>query len=236
MAEAPVPQLLWAAEDCLSLRWAPQLDCRLNAHIHRIAARVRSADLAGLRDVVPGYASLALHWDPWAVLDRRALQETLTALLADSDDAEAPDPGQTDCVEVPVCYHPALAPDLLSAAQRLQMEPATLAARHAQPCYQVALLGFAPGFPYLLGMDPALALPRHAQPRPRVAAGSVGIAGQQTGIYPGQSPGGWQIIGRTPWWLFDAHAKPPARLRPGQRLRFQSISLQQFESLAGPPT
>jgi KipI family sensor histidine kinase inhibitor len=233
MAEASDPRLIWAAEDCLSLRWTPRLDRGLNAHIHRIAARVWDARLDGLRDVVPGYASLALYWHAQAAPDRSALQRTLQGLLTDIADVGCPDAAQSDCVEVPVCYHPKLAPDLLDAARRLAMTPAALAARHARPCYQVALLGFAPGFPYLLGLDPGLVLPRHPQPRPRVAAGSIGIAGAQTGIYPRQSPGGWQIIGRTPWPLFDPHAATPARLQPGQMLRFQPISLQQFERLAG---
>ena len=97
----------------------------------------------------------------------------------------------------------------------------------------VGMIGFAPGFPYLLGLDPALAAPRHATPRVRVPAGSVGIAGQQTGIYPGDSPGGWQLVGRTPLSLFDPRRDPPSLLQPGQRLRFVAIGLDEYNARMG---
>jgi KipI family sensor histidine kinase inhibitor len=121
--------------------------------------------------------------------------------------------------------------DLESSASELGLSPAELIARHTAGDYTVAMIGFAPGFPYLSGLDPALALPRLATPRARVAAGSVAIGGAQTGIYPRESPGGWRVLGRTPWVLFDPDRQPPTRLLPGDRVRFRAIDADEFARL-----
>jgi KipI family sensor histidine kinase inhibitor len=126
-------------------------------------------------------------------------------------------------VEIPVAYGGEAGPDLESAAAELGMTPTQLAQRHAAGEYTVAMIGFAPGFPYLLGLDPALALPRLPTPRTAVPAGSVGIGGAQTGIYPRESPGGWRVIGCTPLALFDPAREPPALLAPGDRVRFVRV-------------
>jgi inhibitor of KinA len=105
-------------------------------------------------------------------------------------------------------------------------------ARHGAAAYRVAMLGFAPGFPYLLGLDPALAMPRRADPRLSVAAGSVAIGGLQTGIYPQALPGGWQLIGRTPLTLFDLRAASPSMLQPGDQVRFRAIDRHEYDRLA----
>lgn len=227
---APAPRLVWQGDDCLSLRWPPVLDTALNRSIHRIAGALRALHLPDLRDVVPGYASLALQFGADGLPDRAAIEAALHPLLTGIDGADEPAP-EEPVVEIPVCYDPRTGPDLDSAAATLGLSTEELVARHVAATYQVALLGFAPGFPYLLGMDPVLALPRHTQPRSEVAAGSVGIAGAQTGIYPRSSPGGWQLIGRTPWQLFEPRAEPPARLQPGQRLRLRRIGFAEFSRL-----
>lgn len=230
MPEPTAPTLLWQGEDCLVLHWPPAIDAALNRHVHCCATALRAARWPGLRDLVPAYASLALYFEYDAAPDRALIEARVQSQVngASASPGGPPPPA----VELPVCYHPSLAPDLLAAAAQLGITPAALAHRHAQAEYQVAMIGFAPGFPYLLGLDPALALPRHAQPRARVAAGSVGIAGAQTGIYPQASPGGWQLIGRTPWSLFDPHRNPPTRLLPGQRLCFKPIEFDEFALLS----
>ncbi len=124
-------------------------------------------------------------------------------------------------------------PDLADVAARAGIGADEAAARHAAGGYTVAMLGFAPGFPYLLGLDPSLATPRHATPRTRVEAGSVGIGGAQTGIYPASGPGGWRIIGRTPLRLFDAMRDPPTLLRAGDRVRFVAIDAATFAQSGG---
>ena len=227
MPELLAPQLHWQGEDCLALHWPSVIDPALNRQVHRLRDALRDAKLPALIDLVPAYASLALYFDAADPLDRAAIRAQVESAISDlSHGAKS---AEIAPIEVPVCYHAALAPDLEAAARHLGIDAEDLTRRHAEPVYSVAMIGFAPGFPYLLGLDPGLALPRHAQPRESVPAGSVGIAGAQTGIYPQPSPGGWQLIGRTPWRLFDPAREPPARLRPGQRLRFVPIELAQFE-------
>ena len=135
-------------------------------------------------------------------------------------------------VEVPVCYGGEFGCDLDAVASHAGIDAACAIARHCAGEYRVAMLGFAPGFPYLLGLDPTLHMPRRAQPRLRVPPGSVAIGGAQTGIYPRELPGGWHLIGRTPVSLFDVEARPPSLLAPGDRVRFRAIDAEEFEAIA----
>ncbi|RPE81382.1 5-oxoprolinase subunit PxpB [Vulcaniibacterium tengchongense] len=208
------------ADDAWLLRFGARLDPHLNARVHAVAARLRQAAPEWLRDLVPAFASLGVFFDPAA--DPARVRAELLALA----DAHAPAtraPEAARIVEIPVAYGGDCGPDLEAAAAELGLAPAQLAERHAAGDYVVAMIGFAPGFPYLLGLDPALALPRLATPRTRVAAGSVAIGGAQSGIYPRESPGGWRILGRTPLALFDPAREPPALLQPGDRVRFVAV-------------
>lgn len=202
-----------------------------NIAVHRFAARLRNAAPAWLRDLVPAYTSLAVFFDPERI-DADAARAWIAAQDA-GDDPEAPTSPRI--VEIPVRYGGAFGEDLDAAAAELSLTPDTLAARHRAPLYTVAMIGFAPGFPYLGGLDPALALPRLATPRTRVPAGSVGIGGAQTGIYPRESPGGWRLIGRTPLTLFDPRRASPSLLAPGDRVRFVAIDDDAFARLARAP-
>jgi KipI family sensor histidine kinase inhibitor len=165
------------------------------------------------------------------VLPYEAAAETVLRLLAadaGGDNAEAgADEGYSAAgrtVEIPVRYGGEYGPDLAECAARAGMDEAAFAAAHAAGAYSVALIGFMPGFPYLSGLDESLAQPRKDQPRPHVPAGSVGIAGMQTGIYPFSSPGGWQIIGRTSMRLFNPEdEQQPAALQAGDRVRFVPV-------------
>lgn len=198
-----------------------------NAAVHRFAARLRRDAPAWLRDVVPAYASLAVFFDP-AHIDAEDARAWIAA--QDADDIEAP-ASPSRVVEIPVRYGGAFGQDLDAAAAELGMSADALAARHREPLYTVAMIGFAPGFPYLSGLDPALTLPRLATPRTRVPAGSVGIGGAQTGIYPRESPGGWRLIGRTPLTLFDPRRASPSLLAAGDRVRFVAIDDGAFARL-----
>ena len=133
-------------------------------------------------------------------------------------------------VTIPVCYGGDYGPDLAFVAQHAGLSEREVIRRHTAPKYRIYMLGFLPGFPYLGGLDPALFTPRLQNPRTAIPAGSVGIGGQQTGIYPVASPGGWQLIGRTPLKLFDPDR--PLRYAAGDRIRFAAITPQQFETLA----
>ena len=219
-------------EDALLLRFADTIDAEANRRVHAVAAAIACARPAWLRELVPGYASLALAVDPDAPGDAdplaraRAWLETLPPVDAHETETDAPE------VVVPVCYGGESGPDLDELARHAGLTPEDTIRRHAAGDYRVAMLGFAPGFPYLLGLDPALAMPRLRTPRTRVAAGSVGIGGTQTGIYPREGPGGWRIIGRTPVSLFDAARPTPSLVAPGQRLRFEPVDADTFARLA----
>ncbi|WP_345301321.1 5-oxoprolinase subunit PxpB [Lysobacter hankyongensis] len=211
---------------------AAAADINATIAVHRFAARLRSAAPAWLRDLVPAWTSLAVFFDP-----ERIDAEDARAWIAAQDageDREAPG-SSSRIVEIPVRYGGAFGEDLDAAAAELGLTPDTLAARHRAPLYTVAMIGFAPGFPYLGGLDPGLALPRLATPRTRVPAGSVGIGGAQTGIYPRESPGGWRVIGRTPLTLFDPQRASPSLLAPGDRVRFVAIDDDAFARLVRAP-
>ena len=180
--------------------------------VHRLHAALRGLDPPGVVELVPGYRTLLVVADP----DRAELLDELAARLPALElppaEAVAGEP-----VEIPVTYD---GEDLDEVAGLTRLDAHEIVRRHTAPTYTVAFLGFSPGFPYLVGLDPALEVPRRDTPRTSIPAGSVGLAGGQTGIYPTASPGGWQLIGRTEVTLFDPDRHPPALLGPGSRLRF----------------
>ncbi len=220
-------------DDALLVRFGERIDAEINRQVLRLAARLHDRPPPWLRDVVPAYASLAVFFDASGWVDREPhafVGEALRTLLSDAGMSRTE---ARPLHEVPVCYGSDYGEDLDGAAQELGLDTATLVARHCAPVYTVAMVGFAPGFPYLLGLDPALALPRLATPRTRVPAGSVAIGGAQTGIYPRESPGGWRLLGRTPSVLFDVARASPALLRPGDQVRFVPIDTDTFVRTAG---
>ena len=190
-----------------------------NADVHRLAARMRQAAVPGVRDVVPGMRDLVVHIDPL----RCDLDDVACALAAVDDGAAMVNQAdERPVIQIPVLYGGDTGPDLDAVAAACGLTSAEVCHRHAAAEYIVCFVGFLPGFPYLGPLDPSLRVPRRDTPRPRVPPGSVAIAGEYTGIYPWASPGGWHLIGRCDITLFDLDAKPPARLLPGDRVRFVS--------------
>ena len=187
-----------------------------SARVLALKRTILSASLPGVCEVVPAYTSLLVRFDPDRS-DPKSLYDALTDLCFS---APASDSAAGNLVEVPVVYGGMFGPDLDDVSDHAGMTPDEVARLHASGDYTVAFLGFLPGFPYLVGLDPRLACPRLASPRQTVPAGSVGIAGGQTGIYPLESPGGWRIIGRTSLKLFDPFGDKPTLLKPGDRVRF----------------
>lgn len=180
----------------------------------------------GLRDIVPAYTTVAVHYEPLlfagdAVLPYDAVRQIVAAALADLPDGASPD-GRV--MEIPVRYGGSDGPDLNHVSRHTGLTPAEIISLHAAATYTVYMIGFTPGFPYLGGLPARLATPRRATPRQSVPAGSVGIAGSQTGIYPLETPGGWQLIGRTDERLFRPELDPPTLLRIGDRVRFVDVS------------
>lgn len=188
-----------------------------------VARLIAGAAWPGLHDVVPAATTVLVRHDPfaWAAVD---LAEHLAALLDAAGAAALPGgvppvahrPERTT-VELAVRYD---GQDLDQVARMCRMQVPEVVSRHVQASYVVAHLGFSPGFAYLDGLDPALEVPRLERPRSRVAAGSVGIAGSQTCIYPSSTPGGWRLLGHTEALLFDPRRQPPALLQAGDRVRF----------------
>ncbi|MFD2718912.1 5-oxoprolinase subunit PxpB [Hymenobacter monticola] len=190
---------------------------------------------AGLRELVPAFTTLTVYYDPWLLNGQghRLPYEQITEVLRQLLPAALATPVASEgaVVEIPVCYGDEFGPDLEAVAQHAGLSREEVVARHSAPDYLVYMIGFAPGFPYLGGLDARLATPRRARPRLQVPAGTVGIAGAQTGIYSLPTPGGWQLIGRTPLRLFDPTRAQPSRLQAGQRLRFVPIGRAEFEQL-----
>jgi KipI family sensor histidine kinase inhibitor len=180
--------------------------------VHRLHAALRALDPPGVVELVPAYRTLLVVADPERAEALDELAARLPALELPPAEAVAGDP-----VEIPVSYD---GEDLPEVAGLTGLDAEEVVRRHTAPEYTVAFLGFSPGFPYLVGLDPSLEVPRRDTPRTSIPAGSVGLAGGQTGIYPTASPGGWRLIGRTEVTLFDPGRDPPALLAPGGRLRF----------------
>lgn len=174
--------------------------------------------VAGVQELIPGMNNLTLVFDPLHA-DPAALAEAAQALWARPPARRA----AGRLVEIPVVYGGDAGPDLAAVAAHCGLSPDEVVRRHTQARYDVYFIGFQPGFAYLGGLDPALHMPRRAEPRVTVPAGSVGIGGAQTGIYPLATPGGWQLIGRTALALFDPAADPPTLLAPGDRVRFVAV-------------
>lgn len=206
----------------------------LNNKILALHDWLRQHPFQGLKDMVPAYSSLTVLYDPYVVhrqfrgatafeFVRQQLHEAWAA--AGSNEQVA-----AKKLSIPVCYDPAFAPDLALVAAAKNMSTADVIGLHCGLEYRVYMLGFLPGFAYMGRLPERLVMPRRQVPRENVAAGSVGIASWQTGIYPLDSPGGWQIIGRTPVKLFNAQDNPPALLAAGDRVQFYPITMQEFEA------
>jgi KipI family sensor histidine kinase inhibitor len=196
------------------------VDLDVNVRVHRAAAEIRAARVRheGLGEPVPGYASLLAPFDPLRIEEgvvRALLRSALAAAVA-AGPAERSAP-----IVVPVRYGGADGPDLPDVAARTGLDEAAVVRLHVSTEFRVFCLGFVPGFPYLGVLPAALDLPRRPTPRVRVPAGSVAIAGRQTGIYPAVTPGGWHLIGRTDLAAWDPRRDPPALLAPGDRVRFE---------------
>lgn len=207
-----------AGDTMLLVELEARIDPRVNQRAIDIADRVRARRLAGVRDVVPAYCAVGVHFDPLQT-DLPALERVLAA---DAAAAEAREPAAAvrPVVEIPVRYGGDEGPDLPEVAAWAGCTPDEVIARHLAREYRVYMLGFVGGFAYMGPVDPRIAAPRRRTPRERVPAGSVGIAGEQTGVYPLTTPGGWQVIGRTDARMFDAARPQPTLVLPGDRVRF----------------
>ncbi|HEX2860945.1 MAG TPA: 5-oxoprolinase subunit PxpB [Lacunisphaera sp.] len=217
-----------------------QLGDAINESTHRRVQSVWRAlaaePLPGVSEAVPAYTTVTVFYDAWQVVQAGAPETGVVGWLSERVRERIQHPPKTAkvktrVVEIPVCYGGEFGPDLGKIAAQAKLSPEAVVKKHSAAKYLVHLIGFAPGFPYLGGLPKELATPRHAKPRMAVPAGAVAIGGEQTGIYPQSTPGGWNLIGRTPVCLFRPELNPPALLQAGDEVRFKAISPAEFARL-----
>jgi inhibitor of KinA len=222
-------RMLSAGEQGLVVELGDSIDREVNARVHWLARAVASRHPREVIEIVPTYRSLLLVHDPLRV-PRARLEALVRALLANIPEDMAESPARL--VRVPACYGREFGPDLESVARHHGLTPEEAIAIHSGATYRVYMIGFTPGFPYLGGLPARLATPRLEVPRQLVKAGSVGIAGEQSGIYPIASPGGWRLIARTPLRLFDPSAKTPFLFTAGDCVQFEPVDPRRFEAIS----
>ncbi len=191
--------------------------------------KIKAHNIKGVIEIIPAYASITICFD-LCLTDYHQLKEKLKALCLLPELAPLP---EYPTVNIPACYDASLGLDIHSVAEHSGLSVNDVIRLHSEPLYHVYMLGFMPGFLYLGGLDSRIAMPRKAKPRTHIEQGAIGIAGQQTGIYPFTSPGGWQIIACTPTLMFDSSKPFPAIAKPLQTVRFIPISLDEYQSLKG---
>jgi inhibitor of KinA len=221
------PRIVLAGDSMLVVELEARIDPLVNERAIQLAGRIRAAALAGVRDVVATYRSVGVFFDP---LHTR-YDDLLKRLEHEADREDESSPAPRPPLRVPVCYGGELGPDLVSVASHARMPPDEVIAIHASQTYRVFMLGFLPGFAYMGLVDARLEVPRHATPRLRVSRGSVGLAGRQTGIYPVDTPGGWQILGRTPVHPFDLSRPSPFLFHAGDSVQFVPVNRDEYDRL-----
>lgn len=227
-AETPKPmppaEFVPLGDSAIVVRFGECIAPELYDRVRALAEYLDAHPLPGLVEYAPAFATVALFYDPlrWSCSEFCAEVQRIVAGLGGRS------PSQPRVIEIPVCYGGEFGPDLAFVAEHNHVTEDEVVSIHAGGEYLTYMIGFAPGFPYLGGMSSRIAAPRRGSPRPRIPAGSVGIAGNQTGVYPIETPGGWQLIGRTPWKLFRPWEDPPSLLRAGDVVRFRPIAPADF--------
>jgi inhibitor of KinA len=216
-----------AGDAAFTVEFAERIDPLVNAQAIALAGAVRAAAVIGVRDVVSTYRSVTVYFDPLKT-EYRHLVARLETEARRPAGIVAPD-GRL--IRIPVCYGGAFGPDLSEVAAFGHVAEEEVIRLHASKPYRVFMLGFVPGFAYLGLVEDQIAAPRRRTPRVRVPSGSVGIAGAQTGVYPTETPGGWQLVGRTPIKPFDPSRREPFLMQPGDAVQFYSIDPAEFDRL-----
>ena len=219
-------RILPAGDSALLVQLESRIDPAISGAVISLAAALEQRVGAILRDIVVGYCSVTVYFNPLSI-DAAWLEsviaETATGVLDD-------EPSAGPLLEVPVCYGADLGPDLADVARFAKCSEEEAIALHSDVTYRVYVVGFVPGFPYMASVDPRLALPRRASPRTRVPAGPVAVAAGQTGIYPAETPGGWHLIGRTRVKPYDPDRREPFLFKPGDRVRFVPIDRAAYDA------
>ncbi len=228
-------------DSALIVRVADEFARDPEASLSEVLAALRALEVAaipGVIELAPAYTTVAIFFDPARVAQDEITQPPFDSLRAKIESvlknrsANRTTKIESAAIDVPVCYEGEFAPDLAEVARSAGLSEDEVVRRHSSANYRVTCVGFTPGFPFLSGLPAELATPRHATPRKEIPAGTVGIGGAQTGIYPRKSPGGWNLIGRTPLRLFDVQREPPALFQAGDRVRLRRISREEFDAVS----
>jgi inhibitor of KinA len=211
----------------LTVEFGDTIDREFSEAVLGLDGRLRACELAGLIETVPTFRSLLIEYDPLVLSLADVEVAVEAALLGERRESR---PGRR--FELPVCYEPAVAPDLEQVAARAGLDTDGVVRLHTGVDFHVYMIGFLPGFPYMGDLPEPLVQPRRQEPRVRLPAGSVAIATSMTAVYPLESPGGWHLIGRCPVRLFDPGNEPPALLAPGDTVRFTAIDGRELERLS----
>jgi len=216
-----------AGDRGLLVEYGDGIDPEINRKVRSMAIVLEQSRPEGVVEIIPTYRSLLIVYDPGRIRPE-TLKTQLIRLEAGLVEIQIPEP---KTVEIPVCYGGEYGPDIDHVAEVNHLTPEEVIRIHSEPDYAIYMIGFTPGFPFLGGLPEVLHTPRLETPRTLVPEGSVGIANAQTGIYPVASPGGWQIIGRTPVRLFSPEKKNPFLYRAGDRIRFRPIDEAAFQRM-----
>lgn len=217
-------------DQAVLIHFKQEVSSEVLAEVQCLKNEIQQEQPDWLYEAVPGYASLTVHYDLAQLLQKEDPYAHVVSFLKEkAAGVKTGGSFKQRTVKIPVCYGGDFGPDLEEVAQHAGMSPDEVIKRHQNGDYTVYMLGFAPGFPYIGGLDASIAAPRKDNPRTAIPAGSVGIAGKQTGVYSIETPGGWQIIGRTPEKLFDLTRDESFLLRAGDRIEFYAITENEFE-------
>ncbi|MDO1450381.1 5-oxoprolinase subunit PxpB [Rhodocytophaga aerolata] len=233
-SELPTYTLFALSEQAIVIEFGQAINDEIHNCIMAFAATLQQQPFQGFVEYIPAFTTLTVYYDPWIVSDggnkdaSELVKEYIDQLSSTVQVSSKLNPRK---LTIPVCYGGAYGPDIQFVADQAGLSLQAVIDIHASTDYKVYMIGFAPGFPYLGGMDSRIASPRKNIPRPVIPAGSVGIAGTQTGIYPIETPGGWQLIGRTPLALFNPEKEPYSYLQAGDSIRFIPILEKEFLAL-----
>ncbi|WP_246943783.1 5-oxoprolinase subunit PxpB [Bacillus pinisoli] len=215
------------SDDAILIQFSEEQE-ELLTYIHTFTQHLLNRKVAGIRDIVPAFTSIAVYYDPIQL----TYQDLLSQLRSSLQEQELHITRETTHVEVPICYDPEFGFDLEDIAKQHHLSIEEVITIHRKSVYTVAIMGFLPGFPYMTGLPERIWTPRKATPRTHVPKGAVGIGGSYTGIYSLPSPGGWNIIGQTPLTLFDRSKDNPFVFQPGDQVTFFPITKKEFEQLS----
>lgn len=221
------PDIQFAGDRSLLIKVGEEISRANHEKVHKIFLLLSSLKVQGIQSIHPAYNSILITFDPCIVHPHR-INEIITSLLQQENSITIP---ESRIIKIPVCYEDEYALDISNVAKHNSLTIERVIQFHSQPEYLVYFLGFSPGFPYLGEMPKEISTPRLASPRLKVPEGSVAIGGDQTGIYPISSPGGWNIIGRTPLKLFSPDKEVPTLLKMGDKVKFVPITKKEFQQL-----